>query len=164
MSKGPAVTPEFVAARRAWGVEHHRLYMSTGGARGHIMDVTDIGGHRFTTMLLLRTVGRKSGQSRITPLIYGDIGGEVVVVGSKGGAPTHPAWYLNIKDSETVDFQVATEAFRATWREPAGDERAAVWAFMEKVFPPYADYQAGTDRQIPLIMLSAKEPIEAFKE
>jgi deazaflavin-dependent oxidoreductase (nitroreductase family) len=164
MSERPAVTPEFIAARRAWGIEHKRMYLESGGAQGHIMDVTDIGGHAFTTMVLLRTVGRKTGQVRINPLIYGDIGGEVVVAGSKGGAPEHPAWYLNIKDSETVDIQIATEAFRATWREPKGAEREAVWAFMEKVYPPYADYQARTERQIPLVMFTPKERIEVIRE
>jgi deazaflavin-dependent oxidoreductase (nitroreductase family) len=164
MSKGPTVTPEFIAARRAWGEEHYRMYMSSGGAQGHVMDVTDIGGHRFTTMLLLRTVGRKTGQSRVTPLIYGDIGGEVVVVGSKGGAPTHPAWYLNVKDSDAVAFQVATQAFRASWREPSRAERPRIWSFMEQVFPPYADYQARTEREIPLVMLKALEPIDVFRE
>jgi deazaflavin-dependent oxidoreductase (nitroreductase family) len=164
MSNGPAVTPEFIAARRAWGIEHKRMYLESGGARGHVMDVTDIGGHRFTTMVLIRTVGRKTGQTRITPLIYGDVGGEVVVAGSKGGAPDHPAWYLNIKDSETVDIQIATEAFRATWREPQGAERDEVWAFMEKVYPPYADYQARTTRQIPLVMFKPGDPIDVIKE
>jgi deazaflavin-dependent oxidoreductase (nitroreductase family) len=163
MSDRPAVTPEFIAARRAWGVEHLRMYLESGGVQGHIMDVTDIGGHAFTTMVLLRTRGRKTGETRITPLVYGDIGGEVVVVGSKGGAPDHPAWYLNIKASETVDMQIATEAFRASWREPEGAERAEVWAFMEKVFPPYIDYQARTTRQIPLVMLKPIERIEIIR-
>jgi len=79
---------------------------------------------------LLQLVGRKSGTTRINPLIYGDIGGEVVVVASKGGADQHPAWYLNIKGSQEIAFQIATQAFRATWREPAGAERDKVWEFM----------------------------------
>jgi deazaflavin-dependent oxidoreductase (nitroreductase family) len=164
MSNGPVVTPEYIAARRAWGVEHYRMYMSSGGAQGHIMDVSDIGGHRFTTMVLVRAAGRKSGQVRVTPLVYGDLGGEVVVVGSKGGAPDHPAWYLNVKSSPTVDIQIATQAFHATWREPEGAEREKVWAFMEGAFPPYRDYQARTQRQIPLVMFQPGEAIEVFKE
>jgi deazaflavin-dependent oxidoreductase (nitroreductase family) len=140
------------------------MYLRSGGAEGHIVDVSDIGGHKFTTTLLLKLVGRKSGQTRMNPLIYGDIGGEVVIVASKGGADHHPAWYLNITDSKVIDFQVATQAFRGTWREPRGAERAKVWDFMVSVFPPYKNYQASTDREIPLVMLSADEPIDIFSE
>jgi deazaflavin-dependent oxidoreductase (nitroreductase family) len=139
------------------------MYLESGGAEGHIVDVGDIGGHRFTTTLLLRYVGRKSGKTMITPLIYGDIGGEVVIVASKGGADHHPAWYLNLRESKELSFQIATQAFRAAWREPKGEERAKVWDFMVGVFPPYKNYQTSTARLIPLIMLSAREDIEPFK-
>jgi deazaflavin-dependent oxidoreductase (nitroreductase family) len=159
-----ASSGEIAKARRSWKEDHLGMYMGSGGAEGHIVDVSDIGGHKFTTTLLLRLVGRKSGKRRITPLIYGDIGGEVVVVASKGGADRHPAWYLNIKDSNEICFQVATQAFRAQWREPQGAERAKVWEFMVGVFPPYKSYQASTDREIPLVMLSAEEPIDIFKQ
>lgn len=151
-------------ARRSWKEDHLGTYLRSGGAEGHIVDVSDIGGHKFTTTLLLQLVGRKSGKIRINPLIYGDIGGEVVIVASKGGADHHPAWYLNIKDSKEIRFQVATQAFRGTWREPQEAERARVWGFMVGIFPPYEEYQASTDRQIPLVMLSADEPIDVFKE
>ena len=155
---------EIAKTRRDWKTEHMGMYLRSGGAEGHIVDLRDIGGHRLTTTLLLRTVGRKTGNTRITPLIYGDTGGEVVIVASKGGADAHPAWYLNIKDSNEVCFQIATQAFRGTWREPHGGERAAVWAFMVGVFAPYRDYQASTERQIPLVMISAIEPVETFKQ
>ena len=82
----------------------------------------------------------------------------------EGGADHHPAWYLNVADSKELQFQVATQAFRATWREPKGAERASVWDFMVGVFPPYTGYQASTQREIPLVMLSAIEPIESFKQ
>jgi deazaflavin-dependent oxidoreductase (nitroreductase family) len=143
--------------------EHLDMYLRSGGAQGHVVDLSDIGGHRFTPTLLLRVLGRKSGKALILPLIYGDIGGEVVVVASKGGADHHPAWYLNITDSATVDFQVATQAFRGRWREPQGAERAKVWEYMVGVFPPYQRYQVSTDRQIPLVMFSADERIDVFK-
>jgi deazaflavin-dependent oxidoreductase (nitroreductase family) len=150
-------------ARRDWKTDHLGMYLESGGAEGHIVDVSDIGGHKFTTTLLLRYVGRKSGRTLITPLIYGDIGGEVVIVASKGGADHHPAWYLNVSELQEVDFQIATQAFRASIREPEGEERARVWDFMAGVFPPYRKYQASTDREIPLVMLSAIEPIAIFK-
>lgn len=149
-------------ARRDWKTDHLGMYLESGGAEGHIVDVSDIGGHRFTTTLLLKYVGRKSGKTMITPLIYGDIGGEVVIVASKGGADHHPAWYLNVRESKELEFQIATQAFRATWREPAEAERQKIWDFMEGVFPPYKGYQASTDRQIPLVIMSPIEPVERF--
>jgi deazaflavin-dependent oxidoreductase (nitroreductase family) len=159
-----ATSAEIAKTRRNWKVEHLSMYLQSGGAEGHILDVSDVGGRKFTTMLLLKVMGRKSGVARITPLIYGDIGGEVVIVASKGGADHHPAWYLNIKDSKEISFQIATQAFRGTWREPRGAERDKIWEFMVGVFPPYKSYQASTTREIPLVMLSADQPIDIFKE
>ena len=152
------------AARKDFVVEHREMYLRSGGAEGHIVDITPVGGHPFTTHCLIKYKGRKSGKIYITPLIYGDIGGEVVICASKGGADTHPEWYLNIKDSKEVEFQIATQAFRATWREPQGAEREKVWNFMVDVFPSYANYQASTDRQIPLVMMKSIEEIPVFKE
>jgi deazaflavin-dependent oxidoreductase (nitroreductase family) len=153
---------QIAVARRDWKTDHLGMYLDSGGAEGHIVDVSDIGGHNFTTTLLLKYTGRKSGRTIITPLIYGDIGGEAVIVASKGGADHHPAWYLNVIESGELEFQIATQAFRATWREPEGDERAKVWAFMEGVFPPYISYQASTERQIPLVMLKPVEEVAPF--
>ena len=150
--------------RRDWISEHRELYLKSGGAQGHIMDITPVGGHSFTTHCLIKYTGRKSGKVFITPLIYGDIGGEVVIVASKGGADHHPAWFLNIHDSKEVEFQIGTQAFRATWREPEGEEYAKIWKFMVDVFPAYAKYQASTSRKIPLVMMKAVKPIEVFKE
>jgi deazaflavin-dependent oxidoreductase (nitroreductase family) len=151
-------------ARRDWVTEHREMYLRSGGAEGHIMDVTPVGGHPFTTHCLVKYTGRKSGKTFITPLIYGDIGGEVVICASKGGADVHPAWYLNIRDAKEVEFQIATQAYRATWREPQGAEREKVWNFMVDVFPSYAGYQSSTSRQIPLVMMKVIEPIPVFKE
>ena len=157
-----ASSADIAKARRSWKEDHLGMYLQSGGAEGHIVDVSDIGGHKFTTTLLLRLVGRKSGKTRINPLIYGDLGGEVVIVASKGGADHHPAWYLNIRDSTELSFQIATQAFSGTWREPQGAERTKVWDFMVGVFPPYKSYQASTNREIPLVMLSVREPIDIF--
>ena len=152
------------AERKDWVTEHREMYLRSGGTEGHIMDITPVGGHSFTTHCLIKYKGRKSGKIFITPLIYGDIGGEVVIVASKGGADTHPEWYLNIKDGKEVEFQIATQAYRAAWREPQGEERKKVWDFMVDVFPSYANYQSSTDRQIPLVMMKAVESIPVFKE
>ena len=164
MSKETVVITEIERSRRDWLTEHLQSYLQSGGARGHIVDLRPIGGHAFTTTLLLRTTGRKSGQNRTAPLIYGSVGGEVIVVASKGGADVHPAWYLNLHGGPKPSFQIGCEAFQATWREPQGAERDAVWAFMEKVYPPYRDYQAATARIIPLVMLTPVAPVETFHE
>ena len=150
--------------RKDFMTEHREAYLGSGGAQGHILDLTPVGGHSFTTHCMIRYTGRKSGKTFITPLIYGDIGGEVVIVASKGGADEHPAWYLNIRDSDHVEFQIATQAFRGTWREPEHEEREKVWRFMVDVFPSYATYQGSTERQIPLVMMKAVDPIPVFKE
>jgi deazaflavin-dependent oxidoreductase (nitroreductase family) len=164
MSQEKVVTTEIETARRNWVAEHRRCYLQSGGAEGHIVDLTAIGGHAFTTCLLLRTLGRRSGQARIAPLIYGGIGGEVVIVASKGGADVHPAWYVNLKNSPESAFQIACQAYAANWREPQGAERDAIWAFMEKVYPPYTEYQRATRRKIPLVMLSPRKSIEILRE
>ena len=151
------------AARKDWKTEHLEMYLSSGGAQGHIMDIREVGGHSFTTHCLIRYTGRKSGRTIITPLIYGDYGGEVVVCASKGGADHHPLWYLNLIEGPEIEFQIATQAFRATWREPQGTERDRVWDFMQQVFPAYTTYQSTTDRLLPLVMMKAVEPTDVFK-
>lgn len=152
------------AVRKDWVAEHREMYLRSGGAEGHIMDITAVGGRNFATHCMIKYKGRKSGKTFITTLCYGDIGGEVVIVGSKGGADTHPEWYLNVVASEEIEFQVATQAFRATWREPEGEEYQKVWDFMVDGFPFYADYQKSTSRRIPLVMLKAIEPAPVFQE
>ena len=162
MSEIPDVTRP--AGTFEWVKEHRRLYLRSGGTRGHIMDITGAGGHPFGTHCLIRYQGRKSGRTMINALCYGAIGGEVVICASKGGADDSPQWYENIRAGETVDFQIATQAYRASWREPAGAEREKVWAFMVDSFPFYAVYQTRTTRIIPLLMMKPIAPLAVFSE
>lgn len=148
--------------RGEWVQEHLAAYLESGGVRGHIVDVTEMGGRRLTTHCLVRYLGRTSGRTYVKPLIYGNFGGELAIVASKGGADTHPEWYLNIRASETVDVQVATQAFEATWREPEGDERHRVWSYMSHLFPPYLTYQRSTSRHIPVVLLTPGRSIDVF--
>jgi deazaflavin-dependent oxidoreductase (nitroreductase family) len=150
--------------RRDWMARHRDTYLRSGGTQGHVVDITAVGGHAFTTHCLIGVQGRKSGRTYIVPLIYGDIGGEVVIVASKGGADQHPEWYLNLRASDHVDLQIATQAFRASWREPEGDERHKIWDFMVRAFPPYINYQKSTTRHIPVIMMTPVTAIEVFRE
>jgi deazaflavin-dependent oxidoreductase (nitroreductase family) len=163
MSDDKITMTEVERATLEFVTRHRDSYISSGGREGHILDYRHLGGHRFTTCLLLETIGRKSGERRIAPLIYGDTGGEVVIVASKGGADVHPAWYVNLKAMEEVTFQIGGQAFRATWREPKGEERTRIWAFMADLYPPYRDYQAATKREIPIVCLVPGEAVEVFK-
>lgn len=151
-------------ARKDWMVEHRGTYLESGGAKGHIMDLTPVGGYPLGTHCLVKYEGRKSGKVFITPLCYVTVGGEVVICASKGGADDHPAWYLNIREMSEVEFQIATQAFRATLREPEGTEREKVWNHLLDCFPFYANYQASTSRVLPLVMMKPIEEIEVFKE
>ena len=139
---------------------HLQAYLRSGGAEGHIMDTTHAGGLPFGTHCLIRYKGRKSGKTFIVPLCYGDIGGEVAIIGSKGGADRHPEWYLNLVSAPEIDFQIATQAYRCTIREPEGDERRKIWDFMIQVYPPYIDYQAATARVLPIVLLKPVETID----
>ena len=136
-------------ARKDWVTEHREKYLQSGGVEGHIEDLTPVGGHDFGTHLLLKYRGRKSGK---------------VFVASKGGADTHPGWYLNLKAQDGVEFQIASQAFRGTMREPEGAEREKLWAFMVDCYPFYASYQTSTSRVIPLVLMKAKEAIPVFRE
>jgi len=151
------------AVRRDWVTEHRESYLASGGVEGHIMDLTAVGGRSFATHCLVKYRGRNSGKIFITPLTYADIGGEVVICGSKGGADHHPQWYLNIVANPQIEFQIATQAFRGTWREPEGEERKKVWEFFIDCHPFYATYQASTSRLLPLVMFTPVEPIPVFR-
>jgi deazaflavin-dependent oxidoreductase (nitroreductase family) len=150
--------------RSDWIANHRDMYLRSGGAQGHIMDVSEVGGHAFTTHCLIRVKGRKSGKTQIVPLIYGDIAGEVVIVASKGGSDKNPDWYHNLRAGDEVDVQIATQAFRASWREPEGEERHRIWDFISHVYPPYLSYQRATTRHIPVIMMSPVASIDVFTE
>jgi deazaflavin-dependent oxidoreductase (nitroreductase family) len=143
--------------------DHRARYLASGGAEGHLIDMSHVGVPGLTPTLLLGTVGRRSGARLIAPLIYGCYGKEWVVIASKGGSPEHPAWFLNMREQAEVAFQVATQCFRATWREAEGEERARVWDYMGGIYPPYHDYQqtAGA-RRIPVVMLRPGAPIPVF--
>jgi deazaflavin-dependent oxidoreductase (nitroreductase family) len=143
--------------------DHRALYLRSGGAEGHIVDLSHAGARGLLPTLLLKTKGRRSGRASIVPLIYGVFGDEWVVVGSKGGAPEHPAWFLNLQSQPDVAFQVAAQAFAANWRLAEGPERRQVWSYMHHLYPPYADYSAAAgERTIPLVLLRPTGQIPVF--
>jgi deazaflavin-dependent oxidoreductase (nitroreductase family) len=136
-----------------WIRDHVRRYLESNGADGHIWDSSARGGPGPVPTLLLTTTGRKSGRKLVLPLIYGKTEKGYVVVASKGGAPAHPSWYVNLVEHPEVDVQVGAAKFRARARTVAGGERAALWKQLAEIFPPYDDYQRRTAREIPVVVL-----------
>jgi deazaflavin-dependent oxidoreductase (nitroreductase family) len=137
----------------AWIQDHLARYLATNGEDGYLWDASLGGGKGMIPTLLLTTVGRKSARHLTLPLIFGRSGADYVVVASKGGAPAHPAWYLNLEANPQVQVQVKADRFTAHAHTAAAEERAALWPMMVGIYGPYADYQKKTDRQIPVVVL-----------
>jgi deazaflavin-dependent oxidoreductase (nitroreductase family) len=115
------------------------------------------GGPGLLPTLLLIACGAKSGKLRPLPLLYQEMDGKYVIIGSKGGAPTHPGWYLNLKANPECEIRVGAKRERARARTASGDERRDGWRKMAAMYPPYDDYQKRADwRQSPGVVL---EPI-----
>ncbi|ROZ85976.1 nitroreductase family deazaflavin-dependent oxidoreductase [Gordonia sp. OPL2] len=104
-------------------------------------------------IVLFTTTGAKSGKQRYVPLMRVEENGKYLMVASKGGAPEHPAWYHNVKANPTVIAQDGEEVRTLTAREISGEEREHWWELAVAAFPPYAEYQTKTDRQIPVFVL-----------
>ena len=141
------------ASLPAWIQDHLQRYLDTDGADGYLWDARLGGGQGMVPTLLLTTIGRKSQRALTLPLIFGRAGTSYMVVASKGGAPEHPAWYLNLQQQPEVQVQVKADRFTAHARTVQGAERAVLWAQMLQLYAPYETYQTKTTRQIPLVMI-----------
>ncbi len=133
-------------APRLFGQEHVDRYLATDGREGHDWA-------NGSTVLLLTTTGRRSGEPRTTPLIYGRHGDSYLVVASKGGAPEPPAWYLNLQANPEVTVQVKGDRFSARAHTGSAAEKPELWRIMASVWPQYDEYQAKTERDIPVVVL-----------
>jgi deazaflavin-dependent oxidoreductase (nitroreductase family) len=131
-----------------FGDEHVRQYEATGGKVGH-----DWNG---TQCLILHTTGRKSGKTRKLPLIYGREGDRFIIVASKGGAPDNPGWYENLVAHPDVEIQVLDKVLPVRARTATAEEKKRVWPLMTAQWPDYDHYQAGTKRNIPVVILSPR--------
>ena len=140
------LTGDYEPSTLDWARENAEEYMESGGTRG-----TEMKGR---PVVLLTTVGAKTGKIRKTPLMRVEHDGEYAVVASLGGAPKHPVWYYNLKANPRVELQDGTETADYDSREVFGDEKAAWWERAVATWADYADYQAKTDRQIPVFVLS----------
>jgi deazaflavin-dependent oxidoreductase (nitroreductase family) len=129
-----------------FGPEHVKRYIETDGEEGHDW-------RNGAPVLLLTTTGRRSGEQRTTPLIYGRHDEDYLIVASKGGAPEPPAWYLNLTDDPEVQLQVKADRFRARARTATADEKPELWQTMAEIWPDYDGYQTRTDREIPVVVL-----------
>jgi deazaflavin-dependent oxidoreductase (nitroreductase family) len=130
------------------GEAHVRAYIETNGETGYIWNGAPI--------LLLTTKGRSSGEPRTIPIIFSRHGESYVIMGSRGGAPAHPKWYLNILADPHVELQVKADKFAAVARTAASPERESIWNEALKTWPRYAEYQLRTERQIPVVVIERK--------
>jgi len=139
------LTGDYEPSTSDWARENAELYMSSGGTEG-----TELKGK---AVILLTTVGAKTGKIRKTPLMRVEHDGEYAVVASLGGAPKNPVWYYNIKAHPQVELQDGTTSGAYEAREIFGDEKATWWERAVQAWPDYAEYQQKTDRQIPVFVL-----------
>ncbi len=140
-------------AEHLFGEEHVARYRETGGEVGHIWK-------EGAPILLLTTMGRRTGNETTTPLIYNLDGDTPVIVASKGGAPEHPGWYENLSKTPEVGVQIKGDRFRAIARTAEGEERERLWRLMTEVWPHYDEYAQKTGREIPVVVLERVEEPE----
>jgi deazaflavin-dependent oxidoreductase (nitroreductase family) len=137
---------EYEPSTSDWARENAEKYMESGGAEG-----TELKGK---PVILLTTIGAKSGKIRKTPLMRVEHDGEYAIVASLGGAPKNPVWYFNVKAHPQVELQDGGDTKDYEAREVFGDEKAAWWERAVEAWPDYAEYQTKTDRQIPVFVLT----------
>ncbi|WP_405935419.1 nitroreductase family deazaflavin-dependent oxidoreductase [Streptomyces sp. NBC_00726] len=140
---------EYEPSPSQWVRDQVEQYESSGGTEGTTM--------RGLPVIVLTTVGAKSGKIRKTPLMRVEHDGRYAVVASQGGAPTHPVWYHNLKADPRAELQDGPVRRDMTAREVTGAEKDQWWERAVDAFPDYADYQKKTDRQIPVFVL---EPVD----
>lgn len=141
------LTGEYEPSTSDWARTQAELYEATGGAEG--------GDLRGMPVIVLTTVGAKSGRLRKTALMRVEHDGVYAVVASLGGAPKHPVWYFNIIAQPHVELQDGAVKRDYLAREVVGDEKAVWWERAVEAYPDYADYQVKTDREIPVFVLEA---------
>jgi len=139
-----------------WIRDHLTRYIDSNGEDGYWWDPgVSIGRPDLNKVptLLLTTVGRKSGKHYTAPLIFGRSGDSYVVVGTKGGSPEHPAWYLNLLANPEAGLQVKADRFLARARRAEGEEREKLWEMMTSFWPLYEVQVTQTEREIPIVVL-----------
>ena len=144
------LTGEYDPSTSDWAREQVEEYEGSGGTRGTTL--------RGMPVIVLTSVGAKSGKLRKTALMRVEHEGEYAVVASLGGAPKHPVWYFNLLAEPHVELQDGPQKNDYTAREVTGDEKALWWERAVAAYPDYADYQVRTEREIPLFVLTPRQP------
>lgn len=142
---------DYAPSTSDWARKQAELIEASGGTEGLTLQNTG------RPVIVLTTLGAKSGKLRKTALMRVEHEGVYAVVASRGGAPQHPQWYFNLVANPLVELQDETEKHDYRAREVHGDEKALWWERAVAAYPPYADYQEKTERQIPVFVL---EPVE----
>jgi deazaflavin-dependent oxidoreductase (nitroreductase family) len=140
------LTGEYEPSTADWARKQVELFEATDGAKGNSL--------RGRPIIVLTSVGAKSGKLRKTPLMRVEHDGEYAVVASLGGAPKHPVWYYNLVKNPHVELQDGAEKRDYTAREVTGDDKAVWWERAVATWPDYAEYQKRTDRHIPVFVLT----------
>jgi deazaflavin-dependent oxidoreductase (nitroreductase family) len=130
------------------GAEHVRRYQETDGEVGYQWN--------GVPALLLTTTGRRSGQPRTNALIFGQDGGDYLIIASMGGAPKHPNWYLNLVDHPDAEIQIRGDHIPVVARTASAEEKPRLWKAMTDIWPNYDVYQSRTEREIPLVVLTPR--------
>ena len=138
-----------MADRSDWNRQTIEAYRANGGKVGGFWE--------GRPLLLLTTTGAKSGQRRTTPTMYLRDGDRLLIFASKGGAPTHPAWYHNLVAHPQVTVEVGGETYEATATILTGEERDRLYARQAELYPQFGEYQANTTRKIPVIALERRK-------
>ncbi|WP_043507223.1 nitroreductase family deazaflavin-dependent oxidoreductase [Streptomyces glaucescens] len=144
---------EYEPGPTGWVREQVELYESSGGTRGTTLRDTGL------PVVLLTTRGARTGKLRKTPLMRVEHEGRYAVVASLGGAPRHPVWYHNVKAEPLVELQDGPVKRDMKAREVTGAEKAEWWERAVAAYPPYAEYQERTDREIPVFVLDPVDPV-----
>jgi F420H(2)-dependent quinone reductase len=142
---------EYEPSPHQWVRDQVELYESSGGTKATTLRDTDM------PIVVVTNVGATSGKIRKTPVMRVEYDGSYAVVASQGGAPTHPQWYHNLVAHPRVELQDGTVKREMIARELSGDERAQWWERAVAAYPPYAEYQQKTTRQIPVFVLDPAE-------
>lgn len=146
------ITGEYAPSPSDWVRDQVEEYERSGGTRANTLLDTGM------PVIIVTTRGNKSGKVRKMALMRVEHDGEYALVASKGGAPQHPQWYLNLKaHPDEVAIQDGPEPFDVVVREVDGEERAAWWKRAVAAYPPYAEYQEKTDRRIPVLVATRKD-------
>jgi F420H(2)-dependent quinone reductase len=137
------------AGQRFFTSAHAFFYRLSGGKFGGKLGKSPV--------LLLNTIGRKSGQPRTTPLLYLRDGDDVILVASDGGAPKHPVWWLNLQAKPDAEVEIGRDKLKGTAREANAEERSRLWPLLVDMYGSYADYQKKTTREIPVVILHPQD-------